>query len=227
MVDGRPVKAVAQVSKQAFPYVFDRVTGKPVWPIEERPVPQSKVPGETLVADAALPRPSRRPTTCRASRRRPDRLHARASRRGAGDPRPSPLGADLSCRRWLTDNAPDGKVGAVQSPGAIGGTNWNGAAVDPETGILYVPSITSRRWRRSSPPEGARRRRLHDRRPRHDPRSAGAADHEAAVGGSPRSTSKRGEIQWMAANGDGPRDHPALRVSTCRRSASAAARRRW
>src|SRR6185369_15572934 len=45
-VNGKPVKAVAQVSKQAFCYVFDRVTGKPIWPIEERPVPQSTVPGE-------------------------------------------------------------------------------------------------------------------------------------------------------------------------------------
>ena len=45
-VNGKPVKAVAQVSKQAFVYVFDRVTGRPIWPIEERPVPQSTVPGE-------------------------------------------------------------------------------------------------------------------------------------------------------------------------------------
>src|SRR5262245_32248151 len=45
-VDGRPIKAVAQPTKQGFLYVFDRVTGKPVWPIEERPVPQSDVPGE-------------------------------------------------------------------------------------------------------------------------------------------------------------------------------------
>ena len=45
-VDGRRIKAVAQVSKQGFTYVFDRATGKPVWPIEERPVPQSTVPGE-------------------------------------------------------------------------------------------------------------------------------------------------------------------------------------
>jgi quinoprotein glucose dehydrogenase len=45
-VDGKPVKAVVQVSKQAFCYIFDRVTGKPIWPIEERPVPQSTVPGE-------------------------------------------------------------------------------------------------------------------------------------------------------------------------------------
>ena len=45
-VNGKPVKAVAQVSKQGFTYVFDRRTGAPVWPIEERPVPQSTVPGE-------------------------------------------------------------------------------------------------------------------------------------------------------------------------------------
>src|SRR5207249_7122478 len=45
-VDGRRIKAVMQVSKQGFTYVFDRKTGRPVWPIEERPVPQSKVPRE-------------------------------------------------------------------------------------------------------------------------------------------------------------------------------------
>ena len=45
-VDGRPIKAVAQITKQAWVYVFDRVTGKPVWPIEERPVPKGDVPGE-------------------------------------------------------------------------------------------------------------------------------------------------------------------------------------
>ena len=45
-VDGKKIKAVAQVTKQAFTYVFDRVTGEPVWPIVERPVPQSDVPGE-------------------------------------------------------------------------------------------------------------------------------------------------------------------------------------
>src|SRR5580765_3331541 len=45
-VDGKPVKAVAQVTKQAFTFVFDRVTGKPIWPIEERPVAASAVPGE-------------------------------------------------------------------------------------------------------------------------------------------------------------------------------------
>ncbi len=53
-VGGKPIKAVAQLTKQAFTFVFDRVTGKPVWPIEERPVPQTSVPGEKNVADPAL-----------------------------------------------------------------------------------------------------------------------------------------------------------------------------
>ena len=56
-VGGRRIKAVAQVTKQAFTYVFDRVTGEPVWPIEERPVPQSTVPGE--LASPTQPFPTR------------------------------------------------------------------------------------------------------------------------------------------------------------------------
>ena len=58
-VDGRPIKAIIQVSKQAFTYVFDRATGEPVWPIEERPVPQSTVPGERTAP--TQPFPSRPP----------------------------------------------------------------------------------------------------------------------------------------------------------------------
>ena len=53
-VDGRRIKAVMQPSKTGFLYVFDRVTGQPVWPIEERPVPQSTVPGEHTARDAAV-----------------------------------------------------------------------------------------------------------------------------------------------------------------------------
>ena len=54
-VDGRQIDAVVQLTKQGFAFVFDRVTGKPVWPIEERPVPPSDVPGEQTCADAAVP----------------------------------------------------------------------------------------------------------------------------------------------------------------------------
>ena len=54
-VDGRPVKAVAQVSKQGFTYVFERATGEPIWPIEERPVAESTVPGEWTAPTQPFP----------------------------------------------------------------------------------------------------------------------------------------------------------------------------
>ena len=83
-VNGQPVKAVAQVSKQGFVYVFDRVTGKPIWPIEERPVPQSTVPGER--SSPTQPFPTKPAPFDRqgdhAGRR--DRLHAGAAQAGAG-----------------------------------------------------------------------------------------------------------------------------------------------
>ena len=55
VVDGRPIKAMAQVSKTGFTYVFDRLTGEPVWPIEERPAPPSTVPGERLHPTQPIP----------------------------------------------------------------------------------------------------------------------------------------------------------------------------
>ena len=94
-VDGRAIKAVAVPSKQAWLYVFDRVTGQPVWPIEERPVPQSDVPGEKTLADAAVP--ARQAALCaqRLQRaRRPDRLHSRAPSRGCRENQAVPLGRD-------------------------------------------------------------------------------------------------------------------------------------
>ena len=69
VVDGRPIRAVAQPSKQGFIYTFDRVTGEPVWPIEERPVPtDTDLVGEVAVADAALPDPARPRSSTRARR---------------------------------------------------------------------------------------------------------------------------------------------------------------
>ncbi len=83
--DGKVIKAVAQPTKQAFMYVFDRVTGQPLWPIEERPVPKGDVPGECYCADAAVPAQRTRPAVqlrpAGIRRRRSHRLHARAARR--------------------------------------------------------------------------------------------------------------------------------------------------
>ena len=82
-VDGRRIKAVAQVTKQAFVYVFDRVTGQPVWPIEDRPVPTSNVPGESAAKTQPFP-PDPRRSTFRVARGGFDRSDAGTAQGGAG-----------------------------------------------------------------------------------------------------------------------------------------------
>ena len=80
-VDGKKIKAVAQPTKQAFLYVFDRVTGKPVWPIEEQPVPASTVPGEVASKTQPIPVKARAVRPAGRARRGSDRPHAARFRR--------------------------------------------------------------------------------------------------------------------------------------------------
>ena len=132
-VEGRgPVKALVQISKQGFVYAFDRVTGEPIWPIEERSVPtDTDVPGE----QPSLTQPF--PT------------------------RPAPFEYQVVTVEDLADFTPEIRQmaidavepyrigplftpqslqGTIQRPSAGGGANWSGAAFDPETEILYIPS---------------------------------------------------------------------------------------
>jgi quinoprotein glucose dehydrogenase len=134
VVDGKPIKAVAQVSKQAFVYVFDRVTGEPVWPINERAVPQTAVPGEKTSATQPFPT-------------RP----AAFDLQGISDETLLDYTPVLRAQAWEIVKAydygpmftPPSLQGAVNLPGWGGGANWTGAAVDPETGMIYIPSVTS------------------------------------------------------------------------------------
>lgn len=133
-VGGRRIKAVAQVTKQGFTFVFDRVSGRPVWPIVERPVPPSVIKGEKL--SPTQPFPSK----------------------------PPPFEPQGITEDMLIDWTPELKAEAlaiyrtyntgplftpftsqltIQRPAWVGGANWGGAAVDPETGMLYVPSSSS------------------------------------------------------------------------------------
>jgi quinoprotein glucose dehydrogenase len=128
-VGGKPVKAVAQVTKQAFVYVFDRVTGKPVWPIEERPVPASSVPGER--ASKTQPFPSRPAPIDIQGVREDDLIDLSPEiRKEAMD-----IVAQYDRGPLFT---PPSERGTIQVPGVAGGANWGGAAIDPETGMLYV-----------------------------------------------------------------------------------------
>jgi quinoprotein glucose dehydrogenase len=128
-VDGTLIKAVAQVTKQAFVYVFDRVTGRPVWPIEEQPVPASGVPGES--ASKTQPFPTKPAPIDMQGLRDEDlidltpEIHKEAMDIVASYDH-GPLFTPPSLR------------GTILVPGIGGGGNWSGAAVDPETGMLYV-----------------------------------------------------------------------------------------
>ena len=82
-MNGRRIKALAQPTKQAFLFVLNRETGEPIWPIEERPVPASTVPRRKIQSDPTLPHQAGPVRPARHRRRRPDRLHAGAARRGA------------------------------------------------------------------------------------------------------------------------------------------------
>ena len=94
-VDGREIKALAQVSKQGFTYVFNRVTGEPVWPIEERTGAAGQCAGRVVFADAAVSDQAATVRPARRHSRRFDRLHPGAAGRGCRDCRPRAVRADL------------------------------------------------------------------------------------------------------------------------------------
>ena len=138
-VDGREIKAVAQPSKQSWLYVFDRVTGEPVWPIEERPVEASNVPGELL--SLTQPFPTKPPAYDRQGVGVEDlidftpELRAEAERI-VSNYRMGPIFTPP------TVSVPEGPWGTLMLPSQAGGTNWPGASYDPETGIMYLYSYT-------------------------------------------------------------------------------------
>ena len=139
VVDGQPIKAVAQVSKTAFTYVFDRITGEPVWPILEQAVPASTVPGER--AHPTQPFPTKPAPFDRQGVTEEDLIDftpeiAAEAREIASKFVLGPLFTPPIVRE---DN---NKLATFVVPGAGGGANFPGASLDPETGILYIPSAT-------------------------------------------------------------------------------------
>jgi len=210
-VNGRTVKAIAQVSKQAYVYVLDRVTGKPIWPIEERPVPKGEVPGEWY--SPTQPIPTKPPAFDQQGVTDKDlidytpELKAEA-RKIVDEYNYGPLFTPAE-----VVGTPKGKKGTIYLPGTNGGADWGGAAFDPETGILYVPSThmpdivglvhsentesnmpwVKRQWAKMLGPQGLP-----------DPFKPPYARLTAI-------DLNKGEILWQVANGDGLRNHPAFK----------------
>ena len=141
--DGRLVDIVAQAGKTGFLYVFERKTGTPLWPIEERPVPKSEVPGE--VSSPTQPIPTKPPPFARQLFRPED-----------VNPFMSPEEQE-TLRQAVRDAANQGVFTPsshvrhhIQFPGAWGGANWGSTAGDPATGMLYVRSLEMPSYRRMS-----------------------------------------------------------------------------
>jgi quinoprotein glucose dehydrogenase len=130
--EGKTIDVVAEVSKQGFVWVFNRETGKPIWPIEERRVPASEMPGEE--AWPTQPFPSKPPPFARQTLAVDD-LRASLSAEDRARFRDEILSA-----RNEGLFTPPGRRGTIEMPGNNGGANWSGAAVDPSKGTLVVVS---------------------------------------------------------------------------------------
>jgi quinoprotein glucose dehydrogenase len=142
VVDGKPIKAVACPSKQGWLYMFDRISGKPIWPMPETPVPQSDVPGEKSAK--TQPIPSKPPAYARTFVKIPDDVI---------DFTPQLRAEGLNLlKRYRTDQSPyvpyiagdlNGLLGSINIGNTGGGTNWPGAGLDPETKVAYLPASNS------------------------------------------------------------------------------------
>ena len=211
-VDGRRIKAVMQASKTAFLYAFDRETGEPVWPIEERPVPQSRVPGEHT--SPTQPFPSKPPPFDRQGVAEEDLIdftpELRAQALAIAD---SLILAPIFTPGVLLSDAPEGKLGVFTIPGGWGAGNWNTGAFDPETGVYYAASHTLPGLTRLGLATGADATMDYGGtrgagRPRTD--IEGLPIVKPPYGRITAIDMNRGEHLWMIANGDGPRDHPLI-----------------
>src|SRR6187401_2966212 len=134
VVDGKPIKAVAQATKQGLLYVFDRVTGKPVWPIEERPVPQTDVPGEKT--SPTQPFPTKPPAYSRNGVLEGDLVDF--------TPEIKAQALEVAKRYRLGPvflppvvSKPEGPLGALTAGTLSGGVNWPGSAYDPELHAFF------------------------------------------------------------------------------------------
>jgi quinoprotein glucose dehydrogenase len=221
-VDGRRIKAVVQLTKMAFAFVFDRTNGNPVWPIEERPVPQTDVPGEWT--SPTQPFPTRPPAFDRQGMSAADvidftpELKEMALKAIEGF-RLGPMYTPPS----LVDRA-KGTRGTLTFPGS-GGANWEGGAFDPETGYLYVASATR--------PENAVYGVAPAQPGQTDLPMIGTAGSAPTIQQLPivkppwnRITAidlNKGEQVWQVVNGDTPpavKNHPLLRGVTLPKTGS-------
>ena len=209
-VDGQDIKAVVQLTKQAIAYTFDRVTGEPVWPIIERPVPGSNTPGEWISPTQPFPtKPlpfDRHGITEDDLIDFTDELRAEALEIAE----PYILGEIYTPPSIRGEDATDTK-GTLQLPGSVGGAEWGGAGFDPETGMLYIPSVTGAFAADLTPGNPDRMNVRFTRGTRAFPDGPrGLPLTKPPYGRITAIDMNTGEHVWMVPNGNGPRNHPAI-----------------
>ena len=201
-IDGQARKIVAQVTKQAFCYVFDRVTGEPIWPIVETAVPSSSISSEKV--SPTQPFPSKPAAFDRQGLREDDLIDFTPELRQEAK-------AIIAKFSHGPLYMPPAEEGTILVPGLLGGADWSGAAAHPGKGLLYVPSHTL--------PALVWLGRVHNPLA-HSAYSAGTAEPFLGPQGLPLTKPPYGRITaidmqtgahvWMSAVGRGPVDHPAL-----------------
>jgi quinoprotein glucose dehydrogenase len=131
-VNGKKIDAVVQLTKQGFAFVFDRVSGEPVWPIEERPVPQSDVPGEQT--SPSQPFPTKPPAFTEQGVVLDDAFDLTPELKAEAQ-------AAMKKYRMGPLYTPPSMEGTITRPGVWGGADWGGGAFDPESGVLYLKTV--------------------------------------------------------------------------------------
>ena len=238
-VNGRAIKAVAQASKQGWVYVFDRVTGQPVWPIEERPVEQSTVPMEKSSRTQRFV--TKPPAFDRQGVSLDDLIDFTPELKAEGAKlaaryKLGPIFTPPVVSKW------EGPMATLMLPAATGGANWQGGAFDPETRIYYIYSMTSITPLGLVPTDGKKSDMAYIRGDAPNPNAApalpGAPPAAAGEGGGTLTVQglplvkppygritaldlNKGEMVWQIAHGETPdniRNHPALKGLTIPRT---------
>ena len=231
VVDGKPVKAVAQPTKQNWLYVFDRVTGKPVWPIEERPVEKGNVPGEWY--SPTQPFVTKPPAYERQGVTVNDLLDFTPELRAEGEKVASmykmgPIFTPPVVSKW------EGPRGTLMIPEVTGGANWQGGSFDPETKRFYIFTNVAITSLSLTQPENNSSDMLYvrgiarnpDPTAKPVPGGGGLAVRGLPLMKPPYATitaidMNKGEQLWRIAHGDTPdniKNHPALKGLTIPRT---------
>ena len=208
----RPTDPIGRAADEAGVRVlFDRVTGQPVWPIEDRPVPQSKTPGEQT--SATQPFPTKPPAFDRQGVTVDDLIDFTPELRAAAlEIVKQHVIGPMFTPPSIKGSGPNDTKGTIQLPGSVGGADWQGGAFDPETGLLYVQSITGPFVADIIPGDPKQDQSdVHAGDARIPTRADGLPLLKPAYGRITAIDLNKGTIAWMVPNGEGPRDHPLLK----------------